>query len=150
MKSLKSRMKIGNKKASSIQTIDQNSHMFTRLQRFTNERDFVNEYGDLGDQELVEQTGTIPQALLRMNSNMTRGAIESGFMSASGRIASLSTTNEEALEAAYFVCLTRTPTPAERKHFLERLGSHTGDRRNPIIEDIFWALFNSPEFSWNH
>jgi hypothetical protein len=110
--------------ASSIQTIDQNSHLFTRFRRFTNERDFVNEYGDLGDQELVEQTGTIPQALLRMNSNMTRGAVESGFMSACGRIANLSTTNEEALKSSYFVCLTRKPTPEERNHFLERLGDH--------------------------
>jgi hypothetical protein len=136
--------------ASSIQTIDQNSHLFTRFQRFNNERDFVNEYGDLGDQELVEQTGTIPQALLRMNSNMTRGAVESGLLSACGRIANLSSTNEEALEAAYFVCLTRKPAPEERSHFLDRLGDHTDDRRNPIIEDIFWTLFNSPEFSWNH
>ena len=136
--------------ASSIQTIDQNSHLFTRFRRFTNERDFVNEYGDLGDQELVEQSGTIPQALLRMNSNMTRGAVESGFFSACGRISNLSTTNEEALEAAYFVCLTRKPTPEEREHFLAQLGDHTDNRRNPIIEDVFWTLFNSPEFSWNH
>lgn len=136
--------------ASSIQTIDQNSHLLTRFRRFTSERDFVNEYGDLGDQELVEQTGTIPQALLRMNSDMTRGAVESGFLSACGRISNFSTTNEEALEAAYFVCLTRKPTPEERDHFLTLLGDHTDDRRNPIMEDIFWTLFNSPEFSWNH
>lgn len=136
--------------ASSIQTIDQNSHLFTRFRRFTSERDFVNEYGDLGDQELVEQTGTIPQALLRMNSNMTRGAVESGFLSACGRISNMSTTNQEALDAAYFVCLTRKPTNEEREHFLEQLGDLTDDRRNPIMEDIFWALFNSPEFSWNH
>ena len=136
--------------ASSIQTIDQNSHLFTRFQRFTNERDFVNEYGDLGDQELVEQTGTIPQALLRMNSDMTRRAVDSGFLSACGRISNFSTTNEEALESAYFVCLTRKPTSAEREHFMEQLGDHTDDRRNPIVEDIFWTLFNSPEFSWNH
>ena len=136
--------------ASSIRTIDQNSHLLTRFRRFTNERDFVNEYGDLGDQELVEQSGTIPQALLRMNSNMTRGAVESNFFSACGRISNMSTTNEEALEAAYFVCLTRKPTPEEREHFLGLLGDHTDNRRNPIIEDIFWTLFNSPEFSWNH
>lgn len=136
--------------ASSIQTIDQNSHLLTRFRRFTSERDFVNEYGDLGDQEMVEQTGTIPQALLRMNSDMTRGAVESGFLSACGRISNFSTTNEEALEAAYFVCLTRKPTPEERDHFLTLLGDHTDDRRNPIMEDIFWTLFNSPEFSWNH
>ena len=136
--------------ASSIQTIDQNSHLFTRFRRFTSERDFVNEYGDPGEQELVEQTGTIPQALLRMNSNMTRGAVESSFFSACGRISNMSTTSEDALEAAYFVCLTRKPTPDEREHFLGLLGEHTDNRRNAIVEDIFWTLFNSPEFSWNH
>ena len=136
--------------ASSIQTIDQNSHLFTRFRRFTNERDFVNEYGDPGEQELVEQTGTIPQALLRMNSNMTRGAVESSFFSACGRISNMSTTSEDALEAAYFVCLTRKPTPEEQEHFLGLLGDHTDNRRNAIMEDIFWTLFNSPEFSWNH
>ena len=136
--------------ASSIQTIDQNSHLFTRFRRFTNERDFVNEYGDPGEQELVEQTGTIPQALLRMNSNMTRGAVESSFFSACGSISNMSTTSEDALEAAYFVCLTRKPTPEEQEHFLGLLGDHTDNRRNAIMEDIFWTLFNSPEFSWNH
>ncbi len=136
--------------ASSIQTIDQNSHLFTRFRRFTSERDFVNEYGDPGEQELVEQTGTIPQALLRMNSNMTRGAVESSFFSACGRISNMSTTSEDALEAAYFVCLTRKPTPDEREHFLGLLGEHNDNRRKAIMEDIFWTLFNSPEFSWNH
>lgn len=136
--------------ASSIQTIDQNSHLLTRFRRFASERDFVNEYGDLGDQELVEQSGTIPQALLRMNSDMTRGAVESGFLSACGRISNFSSTNEDALEAAYLVCLTRKPAQEERDHFLAMLGEHTDDRRNQIMEDIFWTLFNSPEFSWNH
>lgn len=136
--------------ASSIQTIDQNSHLFTRFRRFTNERDFVNEYGDLGDQELVEQSGTIPQALLRMNSDMTRGAVESGMFSACGRISNLCTTNKDALEAAYLVCLTRLPGQTEREHFMAQLGDRTDDQRNPIIEDIFWTLFNSPEFSWSH
>ena len=136
--------------ASSIQTIDQNSHMFTRFQRFTNERDFVNEYGDLGDQELVEQTGTIPQALLRMNSNMTRASVESGLLSACGRISNFCETNKHALEASYLVCLARQPTDDERSHFMALLADGTDNRRNQIIEDIFWTLFNSPEFSWNH
>jgi hypothetical protein len=81
---------------------------------------------------------------------MTRGAVESGFFSACGRISNLCTTNEDALEAAYFVCLTRQPSAEEREHFLELLGDRTDNQRNPIIEDIFWTLFNSPEFSWNH
>ncbi|MDA0283052.1 MAG: DUF1549 domain-containing protein [Planctomycetota bacterium] len=136
--------------ASTIQTIDQNSHLFTRFRRFTGERDFVREYGDLGDKELVEHTGTIPQALLRMNSDMTRDAVKSDIFSACGRISNLCTTNEDVLDAAYLACLTRRPSPLEREHFLGLLGNHTDNRRNPVVEDIFWSLFNSPEFSWNH
>ena len=144
--------------ASSIQTIDLNSHMFMRLRRFFGEQNFVNEYGDLGDQELVEQTGTIPQALLRMNSGMTRDAVGAGVgpaalfanFTACARISKYSQSNKEALESAYFVCLSRKPTPEEREHFMAQLDDHTDDRRKPIVEDIFWTLFNSPEFSWNH
>lgn len=136
--------------AASIQTIDQNSHLFVRAQRFFRERDFVKEYGDLGDQELVEQTGTIPQALLRMNSDMTRESVKSELFAASGRISGMSTTNDDVVESSYLVCLSRRPESDELDHFLEQLGDFTDDRRRPIIEDLFWTLFNSPEFSWNH
>ncbi|MFP6765667.1 MAG: DUF1549 domain-containing protein, partial [Planctomycetaceae bacterium] len=62
--------------SSFIRTVDKNSHLFLRMIRFFRERDFVERYGDLGDQELIERSGTIPQALLRMNSVMTRETIK--------------------------------------------------------------------------
>lgn len=137
-----------------VQTIDQNSHLFVRTRRFFGERDFVNSYGDLGTDELVERSGTIPQALLRMNGEMTRDSIKTGgvpgWVSASGRIANMCESNEDVVNAAYLVCVSRRPTPVEMAHFLELLGTRQGDAREPIVEDIFWALFNSPEFSWNH
>lgn len=133
-----------------VQTIDQNSHLFVRARRFFGERDFVNSYGDLGDQELVERSGTIPQALLRMNGEMTRESIKTDWFAASGRIANMCETNEDVVNAAYLVCVSRRPTALEQAHFLELLGNREGDAREMIVEDIFWALFNSPEFSWNH
>jgi hypothetical protein len=54
------------------------------------------------------------------------------------------------LEACYLVCLTRPPEPEEREHFLPQLRAAKGTERRRVIEDVFWTLLNSPEFSWNH
>lgn len=137
--------------AGSIQTIDQNSHLLIRAVRFFREQDFVNEYGDLGDNELDEHPGTIPQALLRMNGDFTNDALESGFLGSSGRIARFAGSDEQLLDACYLVCLARRPTDAEQAHFLPQLQLSQGkENREQTVEDIYWSLFNSPEFSWNH
>lgn len=136
--------------ATSAQSIDQESHLFVRAIRYFRERDFVEAYGDLGDQELVDRAGTIPQALLRMNGRLTRESIEAGPLSSVNRIARHCSSNESAVEACFLACITRRPTPAEAAHFVELLGNSTGSSRVELVEDIFWALFNSPEFSWNH
>jgi hypothetical protein len=136
--------------SSYIRTVNQNSHLFVRFIRSTRESGFVEQYGDLGDQELSERSGTIPQALLRMNGEMTRESIKSDGLLASGRIASMCKTNEDVVETLYLVCVSRRPEPEEKQHILELLGNRKGDARATIVEDVYWALFNSPEFSWNH
>jgi hypothetical protein len=133
-----------------IQTIDQNSHLFVRGKKFFNEREFVESYGDLGDQELQERSGTIPQALLRMNGNMTRNAIETDGFSASNRVVSMCKTNEDVVETCFLICASRRPTQAENEYFLAQLESSNERSRNTIVADMFWILLNSPEFSWNH
>jgi hypothetical protein len=134
-----------------VQTIDQNSHLFVRGRKFFGEREFVESYGDLGDNELEERSGTIPQALLRMNSNMTRGAISTDGFSTANRISAMCETNEDVIEVCFLVCASRRPTQAEKEHFLAELTSDEGKRsRDPIVEDLLWVLINSPEFSWNH
>jgi len=45
--------------------------------------------------------------------------------------------------------LTRRPTPEEAKHF-EAFLAEDGLGRPEKLEDLFWALINSTEFSWNH
>ncbi len=133
-----------------VRTVDQNSHLVVRFMRFTKENDFVKEYGDLGDQELDQDLGTIPQALLRMNSEVTRDAVKTDLMTASTRVAGMCRDDKSIVETTYLICFCRKPTPPEQKHFLSLLANVSKNEKSRIVEDIFWALFNSPEFSWNH
>ncbi len=135
--------------ASSVKTIDQNSHLFTRARRFFRERNFIDEFGDLGDDELTDRSGTIPQALLRMNGEFSQEMSEANPFSAPGRISGFSSTPDKLLDNAFLVCLTRRPTPAERAHFLPQFEGANG-QEDGAVQDLFWTLYNSPEFSWNH
>ncbi len=53
------------------------------------------------------------------------------------------------LENSYLACLTRRPTSDEQTHFLPQLSGNL-NRRGNAVEDIYWTLFNSAEFCWNH
>ena len=136
--------------ANHVTTIDRNSHLFVRAQRFFREQDFINVFGDPGEGELEDRTGTIPQALLRMNGEFSQSLTEENPIGAVGRIAAMASTPEKRLEVSYLVCLTRRPTPEEMTHFLPQLENDGGDEADGVMQDLFWALFNSPEFSWNH
>jgi hypothetical protein len=46
--------------------------------------------------------------------------------------------------------LTRRPTEEERAHFLARLADRERRNRAQALEDLYWVLVNSTEFSWNH
>lgn len=134
--------------AASIRRIDQNSHLLTRFVRFIREQDFVRDYGDPGEQELTERAGTIPQALLRMNGRFAREISQANALTASGRIAGMSPDVNAAIDLAFLCCLTRYPTPGEVQLFLPEPDSRTS--RGEVVEDVYWTLFNSPEFCWNH
>jgi hypothetical protein len=136
--------------ASSIKTVDQNSHWTIRAIRFFRELDFVKEYGDLGDDELTERAGTIPQALLRMNSSFAAEWTKSTMFSAAGRIAGIAPTDEARIDLCFLVCLTRHPTPEELAVLLTQFERVHGEERSKLVEDLFWTLFNGPEFCWNH
>lgn len=136
--------------ASSPQTIDQNNHLVFRLLRLIRENDFVREYGDLGEAELEERGGTIPQRLLLMNGQLTKDLLEPNPLSTPIRLAQFASSDDTCVEAAYLMCLTRPPTDAEKKHFVGLLCDKRGDQRAEAVQDMLWTLFNSTEFSWNH
>jgi hypothetical protein len=54
-----------------------------------------------------------------------------------------------AVEVAYLAVLTRRPTPDEAAHF-EAFLADPKLPRGQRMEDLYWALLNSTEFSWNH
>ena len=132
--------------------LDQNTHLMFRTIRFFRTQNFVQNYGDLGENELDERSGTIPQALLRMNGALSKDMIQTGnILNSAYQIAAMSSSDEKCLETCYLVTLARVPSPAERQHFLAQIESAgNSNQRMKVIEDIFWSLFNSPEFSWNH
>lgn len=137
--------------SSSLKTIDQNSNLFMRARRFFSEIDFVREYGDLGSDELNDFPGTIPQALLRMNGQFAKENGSASLFNSVGRIAGLDISNEKRVETCHLVCLSRLPTEQEQAHFLKQYETAANQKqREKITEDLFWALYNSPEFSWNH
>jgi hypothetical protein len=136
--------------AATIQTADRDSHLLLRTVRMFREIDFVREYGDLGDNELVDRAGTIPQALLRMNGRFSREMSAPNMLNASGRIGAMAPGNDRCLELCYLVCLSRRPAAEEIAVLLPSLEAPPDDTRGKAVADIFWTLFNSPEFSWNH
>ncbi|MBL8811086.1 MAG: DUF1549 domain-containing protein [Planctomycetaceae bacterium] len=148
--------------ASHIRSVDQNSNPFIRFARFNNENDFINEYGDLGDDELLQQIGTIPQALLRMNGKFTseQSKVDYLFLSGPAEILTFSKDDAHVVENSFLCCLSRRPTEAELEYYLNLLKQPEEDEPTPsgtvrpsraeVVQDLFWTLYNSPEFSWNH
>ena len=135
--------------AASIATIDSESHILVRLARLGQQNEFVQRYGDTGEDEFDGRGGTIPQRLLLMNGKLVRERIQASPLNATTRIAWIAPNDPKAVEVAYLAVLSRRPTPNEAAHFERFLADPSLDRPQRL-EDLFWALINSTEFSWNH
>jgi len=136
--------------AASLQTIDHGSHILHRLRRFGETQDFVTRYGDPGEEEFQEEAGTIPQRLLLMNGKLVHERTEpNAVMNAATRLAHYAPSDAKAIEAAFLATLTRQPTEEESAHFTGLLHGATGAERERIMQDVYWALVNTTEFSWN-
>lgn len=147
--------------ASSVRTVDRNSNMFIRFSRFFSENDFLKRYGDADDDELLQQSGTIPQALIRMNGKFTREFIKPELLNTARRILEHSPDDETLIQNSFLATLTRRPDSEERQYFANLLQQvqqkadgqsekQQNREREFAVEDLFWTLFNSPGFSWNH
>ena len=55
-------------------------------------------------------------------------------------------TNIELVDEAYLLCYCRLPSAAERLEALQTLPERSQRRR--AVEDLFWVLLNTPEFSF--
>ncbi|WP_372722898.1 DUF1549 domain-containing protein [Novipirellula sp.] len=135
--------------ASSINTLRPDElNPVAAFRRWQRQSRFINEYGIAGDSEDA-QASTIPHTVQRLSGNETRQQSEATLFSAVGRIAAISGTAEACLDHCYLACLTRHPSAEEKAHFLPELESNR-KVRSRACEDIYWTLFNSAEFCWNH
>ena len=136
--------------AASVQALDSSSHIFKRAVRFFETNDFVKRYGDKGENEFTEGTGTIPQRLILMNGKLVDTRIEQNpLLSSTTRISVLAKDPAKAIETAFLAVLTRKPNPEEKAHFEAEIAGKKGDAKQRVLEDLYWALINSTEFSWN-
>lgn len=137
--------------ACSLETIDYQSHIIVRIMRAIGQNDFVQRYGDAGEDELAAHGGTIPQRLLMMNGELVHNQTkESVVGNAASQIAALAPSDAKAVETAYLAVMTRRPSPREAERFEARLKDSRGGERSRRLEDLYWVLINASEFSWNH
>src|SRR5262249_54043709 len=136
--------------AASVETINSSSHILVRTLRYFSENDFVQRYGDTGEDEFDGRGGTIPQRLLLMNGELVHDRTKQSPFTAATQIGWLAAADPAAVETAYLAVLTRRPTPEEAAHFQGRLNGSRGDERSRRMEDLYWTLINSTEFSWDH
>jgi hypothetical protein len=138
--------------SSSLNTLDEkNAHIIWLLAKNDQTQQFVRRYGDLGEDEFTDRGGTIPQRLLLMNGELVDERTKPNpIANAATRIALVTPDAEAAVNAAYLAVLTRRATPEEKAVFVPRLAAARGEERFRVMEDLYWVLVNSTEFSWNH
>ncbi len=137
--------------SSNLKTVDASSHVLVRVTRFFQQNDFLKRYGDAGENEFGQVGGTIPQRLVLMNGQLVHERTKEDLvMNAATRIAALAPDDATAVETAYLAVLTRRPTRAEAEHFVASFSADAGRKRAELLEDLYWVLLNSTEFSWNH
>jgi len=54
------------------------------------------------------------------------------------------------VEEAFMLCLSREPTPVEKKHFQSMFAQAAPADKRATLEDLFWALLTSREFLFQH
>lgn len=136
--------------SASLPTVDANSHILRQILYYTEVGDFVKRYGDTGEDEFDDRGGTIPQRLVMLNGNLVKERSKDGPMNSATRIAQQVRDDAKAIESVFLVVFSRRPTADEQEHFVARLGDSPEANRIQKLEDIYWSLLNSTEFSWNH
>lgn len=90
--------------------------------------------------------GSIPQALALMNGVRINLAVQAiGQETMLGRLLESTDDNEAVVEDLYLRTLSRRPTKVELATALKYCRSTK--KREPVFEDLLWALVNSSEFS---
>ncbi len=91
-----------------------------------------------------EVQGTIPQALVMMNSDLVHRGISAKGKTLLGRLLAQGHSDQQIVEGLYAVVLARQPSAREVQTCLRYLKRAGG--REEGLEDVLWCLVNSTEF----
>ncbi len=94
----------------------------------------------------VSMDPNLSQALHLVNGDAANARIRQGNMV--GRMLDEGRTPSDVIDALFIRCFGRMPTDQEWSETLVTV--HDARDRKQALEDIFWALLNSPEFIFNH
>ncbi len=141
----------GISQSASLGTINAEANFIRQLSRIIDQGEFLERFGDQGRDEFDQSSGTVAQRLLMMNGDLlNRRTMGNPLFNGSTRIAQLAENNSQAISMAYLCVLTREPSEREMEHFRRRLQEASADKYAEAMEDLYWILLNSSEFSWNH
>jgi hypothetical protein len=115
---------------------------------------FVYVYDNDKNDEETLFAGTVDQALMLMNGDLIRHALDSGEPTFFRSVIESSASDEEKIRKLCLSALTREPTDQElsafRKILANRYRGVPPRQRNEVaaqgLQDVFWAYLNSSEF----
>jgi hypothetical protein len=119
-------------------------------QRRTWMQQFVVTFENDENDEATTFNGTIPQALMMMNSELTEKAVSLERGSFLHETLNRKSSESQKIEELYMAALSREPTRAELLKFQKMLAAYPSARRAEGFQDLFWALLNSNEFVFIH
>ncbi len=106
---------------------------------------FVYTFNDDEMNESENFSGTITQALLLMNSNISEKITEKKPGNSLAYLLNNVKDPEDRINYIYLNTLSRYPTKKEKSAMLEEAG-----KKPDFYEDLQWALINSSEYIFNH
>lgn len=110
---------------------------------------FVVAFGtDEGD-EATTFNGSIPQALMLFNGDLTKNATSIGKGSFIDRLAATGRSPQDRLTKLFNAGLARRPTKTEVRIAGQLLRARGGNEKE-MLQDMWWALLNSNEFIMQH
>jgi hypothetical protein len=110
---------------------------------------FVVAFENDENDEATTFNGTIPQALMMMNSEMMEKAVSIDRGSFLFETMSQPGSDFQKISDLYLAALSREPSKAEVAKFQKMLAAY-GPKKLNGYQDLFWALLNSNEFVLNH
>lgn len=110
---------------------------------------FTIAFGTDENDEASTFNGTIPQALMLMNGDLTRRALSTDKGAFLCQVAEEPSRDREKIDKLYLAAFSRLPTRAELGVAQRLWVARRGDTP-AALKDIWWALLNSNEFILNH